>query len=292
MNRMRLQNLVTGYGFTLPAALVLFVFTAGPALYAFYLSFFSWTLLNHMHYVGLANFAGLLADPVFWIAVRNSVVFAFVVVPVQTAIALGMAVILQQNLPARGFFRLAFYFPSISSSAVITLLFVWIFNQLGLFNGFLALFGISGPDWLGSPHFALATIMIMNIWTTSGGLMVVFLAGLQAIPATMREAAAVDGASSWDTFRRVTLPLLRNTLFFVVVMGVIGTLQMFDQSFIVSGGTGGPLYSTTTVVLLIYNFIFSYGNVGYGAAATVLWFIVILGATLAVNKWLGQPVQY
>lgn len=289
---MRTRNLLAGYGFTLPAAIVLFVFAAGPALFAFYLSFFSWSLLNQMHFTGLSNFAGLLADPVFWIAVRNSVLFALVVVPMQTAIALALAVVLNQNLPVRGFFRLAFYFPSISSSAVITLIFVWIFNQLGLFNSLLATFGITGPDWLGSPHFALPTIMIMNIWTTSGGLMIVFLAGLQAIPATMREAAAVDGARAWATFRRVTLPLLRNSMFFIVVMGVIGTLQMFDQSYILSGGTGGPLYSTTTVVLLVYNFIFNYGNVGFGAAATVLWFIVILGATVAANKWLGQPVQY
>jgi multiple sugar transport system permease protein len=289
---MRTRDTLAGYGFTLPAAIILIAFFAGPALVAFYLSFFSWSLLNQMHFVGLSNFTGLLTDQVFWIGVRNSVLFALVVVPIQTAVALVLAVVMNQNLPARGLFRLAYYFPSISSSAVITLIFMWIFNQLGLFNGLLAALGISGPDWLGSPHFALPTIMIMNIWTTSGGMMIIFLAGLQAIPAHMKEAAAVDGARAWQTFRGVTLPLLRNSTFFIVVMGVIGTLQMFDQSYIVSGGTGGPLYSTTTIVLLIYNFIFNYGNVGYGAAATVIWFIVILGATLAANKWLGKPVQY
>ena len=292
LSGMRRNDLLAGYTFSLPSILILFVFTLGPALGAFYLSFFSWTLLNHMHFVGLSNFWGLLHYSVFWIAVRNSVVFAGVVVPVQTVIALGLAAILNQNLPARGFFRLAFYFPSISSSAVISLIFMWLFNQLGLFNSFLNWLGLPGPDWLGSPHFALPTIMIMNIWTTSGSFMIIFLAGLQAIPASLLEAAAVDGATAWKTFRHITVPLLRTTMFFVVVMGVIGTLQMFDQSFIISGGTGGPLYSTTTVVLLIYNFIFAYGNVGYGAAATVLWFLFILGATLATNKWLGQPVEY
>ena len=292
MSRMRLNDLFAGYAFSLPSVIVLFVFTLGPALAAFYLSFFSWSLLNHMHFVGLSNFWGLLHYSVFWIAVRNSVIFACVVVPVQTAIALALAVMLNQNLPARGFFRLAFYFPSISSSAVITLIFMWMFNQLGLFNSFLSWLGLPQPDWLGSPHFALPTIMIMNIWTTSGAFMIIFLAGLQGIPMNLIEAAAVDGATSWKTFRNVTLPLFRTTMFFVVVMGVIGTLQMFDQSFIMSGGTGGPLHSTTTVVLLIYNFIFNYGNVGYGAAATVLWFIFIMGATLATNKWLGQSVEY
>lgn len=286
------QDLFAGYLFSLPAALVLFVFTLGPALVAFYLSFFSWSLLNHMHFVGLSNFAGLLRYDVFWIAVRNSVVFAAVVVPVQTALALLLATILNQNLPLRGFFRLAFFFPSISSSAVISLIFLWMFNQLGLFNGFLSLFGINGPDWLGSPHFALPTIMIMNVWTTAGSFMVIFLAGLQAIPQSLIEAAAVDGATSRQTFWRVTFPLLRPTLFFIVVMGIIGTLQMFDQSFIISGGTGGPLHSTTTVVLLVYNFIFAYGRVGYGAAATLLWFIFILAATLVTNKWLGQRIEY
>jgi multiple sugar transport system permease protein len=291
-SRTRLNDLFAGYGFTLPSAFVLFIFTLGPALVAFYLSFFSWSLLNHMHFVGLANFWGILHYSVFWIAVRNSVLFACVVVPVQTVIALALAVLLNQNMPARGFFRLAFYFPSISSSAVITIIFMWMFNQLGLVNSFLSWLGISGPDWLGSPHFALPTIMILNIWTTAGTFMIIFLAGLQAIPVSYIEAAAVDGATGWHTFRRITLPLLRTTLFFIVVMGVIGTLQMFDQSFIMSGGSGGPLHSTTTVVLLIYNFIFAYGNVGYGAAATVLWFIFILGATLATNKWLGQTVDY
>ena len=288
----RRQDLIAGYAFTMPGVLILFVFSLGPALAAFYLSLFSWTLLNHMHYVGFANFWGLLHYSVFWIAVRNSMVFALVVVPVQTAVALALAVILNQNLPARGFFRLAFYFPSISSSAVITLIFMWMFNQLGLFNSFLNWLGLPGPDWLGSPHFALPTIMIMNIWTTAGSLMIIFLAGLQGIPANLIEAAACDGATRWKTFRHVTLPLLRTTTFFIVVMGIIGTLQMFDQSFIISGGSGGPLHSTTTVVLLIYNFIFAYGNVGYGAAATVLWFLFILGATLATNKWLGKPIEY
>ena len=281
----------SGLALSTPAVLVLFVFTLFPALFALYLSLFSWSLLNHMHFVGLSNFGSLLHTPLFWIAVRNTVAFACVVVPTQSAIALVLAAILNQNLPARGFFRLAFFFPAVSSSAVISVIFLWIYNKFGILNGFLAYFGITGPNWLVNTHFALPAIMGLNIWTTSGYLMVVFLAGLQAIPADVYEAAAIDGAGNWHRFRHVTVPMLRPVTFFVVVMGIIGTLQMFDQSFILSSGTGGPIHSTTTVVLLVYQYIFLYGKVGYGAAATVLLFLVTMAATIVVKHYLGKPVD-
>lgn len=280
-----------GLTMSFPAVLVLFVFTLFPALFAFYLSLFAWSLLNHMHFVGLHNFGALLHTKLFWIAVRNTVAFAGVVVPTQTAVALVLASILNQNLPARGFFRLAFFFPAISSSAVISIIFLWIYNKFGILNGFLGYLGIKGPNWLVNTHFALPAIMGLNIWTTSGYLMVVFLAGLQSIPADLYEAASIDGAGPVRRFRNVTVPMLRPVTFFVVVMGIIGTLQMFDQSFILSSGTGGPIHSTTTVVLLIYQYIFSYGKVGYGAAATVILFLVTMGATLVVNRYLGRPVD-
>ncbi len=274
-----------------PAVLVLFVFTLFPALYAFYLSLFRWSLLNHMHFVGLHNFAALFTTRLFWIAAGNTVAFAAIVVPTQTVVALVLASILNQNLPARGFFRLAFFFPAISSSAVISIIFLWIYNKFGILNGFLRYLGVSGPNWLTNTHFALPAIMFLNVWTTSGYLMVVFLAALQSIPQDLYEAASLDGAGPWRRFRNVTVPLLRPATFFIVVMGLIGTLQMFDQSFILSSGTGGPIHSTTTVVLLIYQYIFSYGKVGYGAAATVVLFAFTMGATLMVNRYLGKPVD-
>ncbi len=277
---------------TLPAVLVLFLFTLGPALYAFYLSFFSWSLLNQMHYVGLSNFTYIFTSHLFWTAVWNTASFAFIVVPSQTFVALVIAVLLNQNLPARGFLRLAFFFPAVSSSAVISIIFMWIYNKFGVLNGFLAILGIHGPNWLANPLFALKSIMIMNIWTTSGYFMVVFLSGLQAIPQNIYDAAEMDGANAWKRFSKITVPLLKPTTFFVVVMGVIGTLQMFDQSFILSGGTGGPLHSTTTLVLLIYQYIFSYGKVGYGAAVTVILFAFTMIATLIVNRWLGKSIEY
>ncbi len=281
-----------GLLFLLPSVVLLFVFVAGPALYAFYLSLFSWNLLNHMHFVGLSNFSGLWDLPLFWTAVGNTVLFAGVVVPTQTLIALGIAALMNQHLPARGFFRLAFFFPAISSSAAISIIFMWIYNKFGILNSMLISLHLYGPNWLANPVYALKAIMIMNIWTTSGYFMVVFLAGLQSIPHELYEAAAIDGAAAWQTFRSITVPLLRPTTFFIVVMGVIGTLQMFDQSFILSQGTGGPLHSTTTIVLLVYQFIFSYGKVGFGAAATVLLFVFTLLATLGINRWLGTATEY
>jgi multiple sugar transport system permease protein len=286
------RDAAAAYLFTAPTIILLTVFALGPALYAFYLSGFAWDLLNTPKWVGLQNFQALLTSSLFWIAVKNSVIFAAVVMPVQTALALLFAVLLNQNLPARGLFRLAYFFPSISSSAVTSLMFLWIFNQLGLLNSFLGLFGINGPDWVGDPRFALSSIMILNIWSTAGYLMVIFLAGLQSIPQSMYEAAAIDGANSRQRFWHITVPLLRPATFFIVVMGMIGTLQMFDQAFIISGGTGGPLYSTTTIALLIYQYIFSYGQVGLGAAATVFLFVLVLGLTILTNRWLGKPIEY
>lgn len=281
------------YLFTAPTLVLLILFSLGPAVYAFYLSGFSWNLLGPMHWVGATNFTQLLTMPLFWTSVKNSVIFAAVVMPTQTIIALVFAVILNQNLPARPIFRLAFFFPSISSSAVTSLMFMWIFNKLGLLNGFLnSLFHVPGPNWIGDPRFALSAIMILNIWSTAGYFMVVFLAGLQAIPRTQYEAAAIDGANGFQRFLHITVPLLRPATFFIVVMGLIGTLQMFDQAFIISGGTGGPLNSTTTIALLIYQFIFSYGKVGLGAAATVFLFVLVMLATIATNRWLGKPIEY
>jgi len=292
IKRWRRQEASTAYLFSLPTILLLIGFSLGPALYAFYLSGVSWNLLNTEHWVGLRNFAQLLDMPLFWRSVQNSVVFAAIVMPTQTIIAMIFAVILNQNLPARGLFRLAFFFPSISSSAVTSLMFMWIFNKLGLLNGFLGAFGVNGPDWIGNPQYALSAIMILNIWSTSGYFMVIFLAGLQSIPQSLHEAAMIDGASSFQRFMKIIVPLLKPSTFFIVVMGMIGTLQMFDQSFIISGGTGGPLNSTMTIALFIYQEIFSYGNVGYGAAATVFLFVLVLGLTILTNRWLGKPIDY
>ncbi|MDP9729148.1 carbohydrate ABC transporter permease [Alicyclobacillus tolerans] len=292
MQKWRRQETVTAYLFSLPTIILLLMFSLGPAVYAFFLSGVSWNLLDQMHWIGLHNYAAIFRMPLFWTAVKNSFIFAAVVMPVQTIIAMIFAVIMNQHLPARPLFRLAFFFPSISSSAVTSLMFMWIFNKLGLLNGFLNWFGISGPDWIGDPRFALSAIMILNIWSTSGYFMVVFLAGLQSIPQNFYEAAAIDGASAFQRFLRITVPLLRPSTFFIVVMGMIGTLQMFDQSFIISGGTGGPLNSTMTMALLIYEEIFSYGNVGYGAAITVFLFVVVLLLTLLTNRWLGKPIEY
>ena len=292
MEHWRRQETAAAYMFSLPTIILLLVFSLGPAAYAFFLSGVSWNLLNHMHWVGLSNYAAILHMPLFWTSVKNSVIFAAVVMPVQTVIAMIIAVIMNQNLPARPIYRLVFFFPSISSSAVTSLMFMWIFNKLGLLNGFLTMAGISGPNWIGNPRFALSAIMILNIWSTAGYFMVVFLAGLQAIPRALYEAAAIDGASALQRFWNVTVPLLRPSTFFIVVMGLIGTLQMFDQSFIISGGTGGPLNSTMTIALLIYQEIFSYGQVGYGAAATVFLFVLVLGLTILTNRWLGKPIEY
>jgi multiple sugar transport system permease protein len=204
------------------------------------------------------------------------------VVPTQTLLALLLALAVNQEIPARGFFRAAFYIPAITSSVVTSVIFLWIYSKPGLLNYLLSGFGVVGPDWIGSPKYALSAIMALNVWTTSGYFMVAFLAGLQSIPTTLYEAARVDGAGAWARFRYITVPSLKPTLFFVVTLGLIGSFQVFDQIYMMSAG--GPVNATTTLSYFIYISAFRYFRFGYAAAAAVMLFVIILLVTRLQQK--------
>jgi len=280
--KIKLRDIVSGYSFMAPTIVILGCFLLLPIAYAIFLSFHRVNLLGTVSYkfTGTANFERMLDDPRLWIALRNTFKYALIVVPAQTVLALVLASILNMKLRFRNFFRVAFYLPTVTSSAVLVLIFMWIYNRNGLLNFILESVGLPTYNWLGDPSVALAGIMIMNVWSTAPLFMVIYLAALQDIPENLYEAAEIDGANAWRKFWRITVPQLKPVTFYVVVMGIIGTFQLFDQSYIFSAGSGGPNNATLTMVLLIYQYAFKSLDMGYASALAFLLAVVIMLITL------------
>src|SRR5436305_7529138 len=277
----RTREAVVGYGFVaLPMAFFLLFFIV-PIGYAFYISRYDWEIFKGP-FVGWGNYRTLYHDSVFWRhAVRNTLVYTAFVVPLQMALGLTLAVVVNQSIRFRTFFRAAFFFPSLAASAAIASIATYILASDGLFNTILHHLGYHHPKaWFSEQSTALPSIIGLNAWTTSGTIMLFYLAALQAIPVDVYEAAAIDGAGTWRTFRKVTFPLLKPGHFFVAVVSIIGALQMFDQSFIVGGTSGGPNYSTLTVLLYLYNRAFYGVQFGYAAAVGLVLFVFIFAVTL------------
>lgn len=289
-SRSHIGETLVGYLFMSPALLVLGTFTLLPILYAVFLSFQHVRLLGGIEYefVGFHNFARLAEDDRVWIALKNTAEYVAIVVPAQTILALLLAVTLNAGIKGKRWWRIIYFMPTVTSSAVLTLIFMWIYNTNGLLNDFLALLRLPTYNWLGDPAVALKGIMLMNIWSTAPFYMVIYLAALQDLPRSVYEAAEIDGASEWQKFFSITLPLLKPVTFFVVAMGIIGTFQLFDQSYIFSSGSGGPNNATLTVVLLIYQYVFRDLQMGYAAAIAFLLAAVIIGVTLVQRQVFGS----
>ncbi len=285
----QLKQSLTGYLFIMPTILVLGTFVVLPILYAVFLSFHKVQLLGSIKYqfIGLRNFTQLFTDERVMIALKNTAQYVAIVVPSQTVLALVLAITLNSGIRGQNWWRVLYFLPTVTSSSVLTLIFVWIYNTNGLLNHFLTFLGLSTYNWLGDPAVALKGIMIMNIWSTAPFYMVIYLAALQDIPSTLYEAAKLDGANSWESFIYITLPILSPITFFVITVGVIGTFQLFDQSYIFSGGTGEPNNATLTVVLLIYQAVFRNLQMGYAAAIAFLLAAVIIVITLTQRYFFG-----
>ncbi|MEH2254685.1 carbohydrate ABC transporter permease [Nostoc sp.] len=288
-SRWNITEDLAGYIFMMPTILVLGTFVVLPILYAVFLSLQKVQLLGGIEYefIGFRNFTRLAEDERVWIALRNTAEYVAIVVPTQTILALILAVTLNSGIRGKNWWRILYFLPTVTSSAVLTLIFMWIYNTDGLLNDFLAFVGLPTYNWLGDPAVALKGIMIMNIWSTAPFFMVIYLAALQDIPQTLYEAAELDGANGWQQFIHITLPLLKPVTFFVATVGVIGTFQLFDQSYIFSGGTGGPNNATLTVVLLIYQAVFRNLQMGYAAAIAFLLTAVIIAITLIQRRLFG-----
>jgi multiple sugar transport system permease protein len=280
----RLREALVGYGFVVVPMAIFVAFFIFPMVYAVYISWFDWGIRGKIDAVGVGNYRDVFEDELFWRAMRNTVYYTVGVVPAQMALGLLMAVVVNQRIRFRTFFRAAFYFPSIASSAAITAIALYIFAADGLFNKLIG----SNRAWFGDPETALQTIMGLNAWTTSGTMMLFYLAALQAIPTDVYEAAAIDAAGPWRTFWKITFPLLKPGHYFVAVISVIGALKVFDQAYIVSGGTGGPAYSTLTAVLYLYTRAIRQAEFGYAAAVGVVLFALIFAFTLIQRQLFGK----
>lgn len=296
--RLRLrEDDVAGYLFMLPALAILGVFLIGPLLYQFYLSLFDYDILapQNARFIGLANYMeALTRDPIVWRSLKNILIYAAGVVPTQMIIALGLAVLVNSRIrTGKTAFRTIFFLPTVTSVVVVSFIFLFIYSSNGILNYLLQPFGVAARNWMQDPRTALPSIMATAVWSTVGQYFVINLAGLQDIPEHLYEAAAIDGATPWQQFRYITFPLLAPTTFFIATMSTIGTLQVFDQMYLMTGGEGGPANSTMTMVLYIYKNVFGgYFRVGYGSALAVILFLIILVLTLIQRRFFGREVQY
>ncbi len=236
--------------------------------------------------VGFRNFVNMFNDEYFWIALKNSFVFSLVVTPIQTFLALVLAVSANMRIRGVGFFKTAFFIPAITSSAAISMIFMLLYSKPGLINRILSVFGFQPVDWLNNPSTALPAVMAMNIWTTAGHFMITFLAGLQNIPRSIIEASIIDGANGWVRFWKITLPLLRPQLVFVVTMGVIGTLQVFDQIYFLIKSQ-----ENITMSMYIYQNAFRYGKMGYASALALVFFLIIFLVTLLQKGFMERNLE-
>jgi multiple sugar transport system permease protein len=288
--RKSLSENLTGYLFMSPVILVLSLFVVFPIFFAFFLAFQKVRLLGGLEFdfIGLQNFYRLGQDDRIGIALKNTIEYVLIVVPSQTILALLLAVTLNAGVKGQQFWRVLYFLPTLTSSAVLTLIFMWIYNADGLLNHALNGLGLPTYNWLGDPAIALKGIMLMNIWSTAPFFMVIYLAALQDIPVVLYEAAMLDGAAKLQQVRYITLPQLKPVTFFVVATGIIGTFQLFDQSYIFSGGSGGPNNATLTVVLLIYQSVFRDLQLGYGAAIAFFLALIIIAVTLLQHRWMGR----
>lgn len=276
-----------GFLFLLPWLIGLTVFTIGPMIASGYLAFTDYNLLQPPEFSGLDNFREMAEDQRLWNSFRVTLVYVFTSVPLQLALALGVALLLDRGMRGLAFYRSVFYLPSLMGGSVaIAILWRQVFGKDGIINGFLGWFGVEGPGWIAHPDYALGTLVILHVWTF-GSPMVIFLAGLRQIPEMYYEAAKVDGAATLRRFRSITLPLLTPIIFFNLVLQLIFAFQSFTQAYIVSAGTGGPSDSTMFFTLYLYKEAFTELDMGYASA--MAWFLlVVIAALTAFNFWLSK----
>ncbi|PYC66410.1 sugar ABC transporter permease [Micromonospora arborensis] len=327
------ENLA-GWLFVAPVIAILGLFLLLPILMAFWVSLTDWNgqgspFTGDVPFVGAHNYTRLftedgLARRDFMTSIRNNIYYVAIVVPAQTALALGLALVVNNRmLKGKSFFRSAFYFPSVTSSVAISVVFLFLFANSGAVNALLGFFGIDGPewfadsrgvlhllfgvvgvdsppaaltgggplglswwDWLAGPSVAMISIITLVVWTTSGTFMLMFLAGLQNVPVALDEASTLDGASRWQRFRHVTLPLLRPTTFLVLTLGTIGSWQVFDQVYVMS--QGDPAKTTLTPAYLSYRTAFRDFDYGSGAAISFVLFLIIIVLTLIQRRVLAE----
>ena len=281
----------TAFAFLAPSLLGVILFLVIPIIFVIGLSLVQWNMLTPMKWVGLSNYVNIFEFDGFGHSLIVTLYYVILNIPIQTAFALGMAMLLRSKRAGTGVIRIIAVLPFLSTPVAMGVVWNWIFNpSTGLVNQFLAHLGITGPAWLSNEATAMPVIAFANIWQYAGYNMLFFLAGLAAIPPTVYEAASIDGATKWEQFRRVTLPLLRPTMLFVLVTGVIGSFQVFDTVYVMTAG--GPGNATEVASLNIYNTAFAGFRIGEASAMSVVLFLVILAITIVQFRWFNKRITY
>ncbi len=273
---------------TAPYLISFALFMAFPLTFSFILIFHKWNIITPMHWIGLKNFYRLFHDVEFFQAIWNTLVFLAIHIPLQIVVALGLAVLLNQKIKFRGFFRAIFFLPVIVSGVVITILWQQLYSyETGLLNLLLLKIGLPRIPWINDPSWAMPSIAIMATWKNVGLYIVLFMVGLQNIPKYLYEAAELDGANKWQQFRHITVPALNSTMVLVVILSTIGGFSLFIEPFVMTGG--GPMNSTLSAMLYIYNQAFYFGHMGYAATlgfffAFIILIVVLIQKRVVENK--------
>ncbi|MCG3155949.1 MAG: Lactose transport system permease protein LacF [bacterium] len=273
----------TGYLFVTPYALHFAIFIGFPLVFSLALLFHRWDIVSPMVWVGLDNFAKLFHDNLFWQAMLNTGVFLLLHIPLQLAVALFLAIQLNQRIKLRGFFRAAFFLPVVVSGVVIAILWDQLYaKDTGVLNALLTQIGLPKIGWLTEPKMAMPSIALMATWKNVGLYIVLFLVGLQSVPPQMYEAASIDGAGAWQKFRRVTLPMLNPTIFMVVILSTIGGFSLFIEPYVMTGG--GPMNRTLSAMLYIYKQGFFFYHMGYAATLGFAFAVIVLMVVLVQRR--------
>ncbi|MEX2534533.1 MAG: sugar ABC transporter permease [Trueperaceae bacterium] len=277
------REAIEGYLFIAPWLVGFVAFTGGPFVASFFMSFTDWNILSTPSWVGFDNYIDIFSeDPIFWTSVRVTALYTLFALPLKLVAGLGLSLLLNMKLRGIGIYRTIFYLPAVISGVAVSMMWMWIFSKdYGLLNAALGPLGIDPVGWLQDPRYTLGALIFMSLWTV-GASTIIFLAGLQNIPNELYEAATIDGAGAVTKFRRVTLPMLSPTIFFLLVIGVIDSFQTFTQAYVITGG--GPMRATYFYMLHLYNEAFGQLHMGYGAALAWILASVILVFTALIFK--------
>jgi multiple sugar transport system permease protein len=289
-SHLRRQEVLVAYLFILPWIIGFLVFTAGPILVSFALSFTQYKIITPATAVGLDNYAAMIRDRNFWQSLRVTTIYTLGSVPLNVVVGYLLALMLNQKIKGLSFWRTTFFMPSVVPILAVSYLFAWMLNpNIGLVNGLLRQVGIQGPEWFSSREWVIPSFIIMSLWGVGGG-MVLYLAALQGVPTALYDAAKADGANAWHRFYHVTLPMTSPVIFFNFLMGLIGSFQVFASAFFVTAG--GPANASLFYVLYLFRNGWEYFRMGYASALAWVLFLIIMAATLVSFKLSGRFVYY
>lgn len=292
MKALSRDELKWAFIFVSPWILGFAVFLGYPVVASLFYSFCDYSVLKSPTFIGLGNYRDLMDDDVFWVSLKNTLVFGAVALPLGLIMSVGLAALLHLNAVGRTFFRAVFFIPSLVPVVANAIVWMWLFNgDYGLINAGLRLVGVEGHSWLTETTYAMPALMLMSLWGV-GQSIVIFLAAFQEVPVEMYEAAELDGASMWQKFLRVTLPLISPVIYFQLITGVIGVLQIFAAPYIMTGYNGAPARSTLFYTEYLYNNAFRYLKMGYACAMAWILFLIILGLTWGSIKLSARYVHY